>query len=185
MRFSPTALAGAFVIDLDRHHDERGFFARTACVDEFAAHGVEVSFPQANVSHNTRRGTLRGMHYAVAPAAESKLVRCVVGAVYDVIVDLRVGSPTRHQWFGVELSRANGRAMYVPNGVAHGFLTLMDDTDVMYLMGDVHRPETSRGVRWDDPLLAIEWPFEPTVISDRDRTYPDADGEDPPGRARR
>ncbi len=164
------------MVDLDRAEDERGFFARTSCRDEFAAQGIDVQFPQSNLSHNDRRGTLRGLHYNVAPSTESKLVRCLTGAIHDVIVDLRVGSPTWLRWYAVELSRANGRALFIPVGCAHGFLTLEDDTDVLYEMGDVYRPDTARGVRWDDPAFGIEWPFEPSVISERDAAYTDFDG---------
>lgn len=161
------------IVDVERQEDERGFFARVGCVDEFAASGITEQFPQVNLSHNAHRGTLRGMHYAVAPAAESKVVRCVVGAIHDVVVDVRPGSPTFGRWLGIDLSRANGRALYIPPGLAHGFLTLADDTDVLYLMGDVFRPESARGMRWDDPRFAVQWPFAPVVISERDRSYPD------------
>jgi dTDP-4-dehydrorhamnose 3,5-epimerase len=166
-------LDDVLIIDLDRLEDDRGFFARTSCADELAAHGVHDSFPQSNLSHNRLRGTLRGMHYTVAPSQESKLIRCVAGAIHDVIVDLRPGSATRGQSLAVQLTRDNGRALYVPPGCAHGFLTLVDDTDVLYQMGDVFRPDTGRGLRWNDPVVAGEWPFAPVVISDRDATYPD------------
>jgi dTDP-4-dehydrorhamnose 3,5-epimerase len=171
-------LDGVLVIDIDRHADDRGFFARVGCVDEFAAHGITESFPQMNLSHNLRRGTLRGMHYAVAPARESKIVRCVAGAIHDVVIDVRPDSATYGGWLGIELSRANGRALYIPPGLAHGFLTLSDDTDVLYLMGDVFRPEAARGLRWDDPRFGVEWPFAPIVIADRDATYPDFSADD-------
>jgi dTDP-4-dehydrorhamnose 3,5-epimerase len=166
-------LDGVLIIDVERNEDERGFFARVGCVDEFAANGIIEQFPQVNLSHNARRGTLRGMHYAVSPAVESKVVRCVSGAIHDVVVDVRPGSPTFGQWLGVELSRINGRALYIPAGLAHGFLTLDDNTDVLYQMGDVFRPDSAHGFRWDDPLFGVQWPFEPIVISDRDRTYAD------------
>ncbi len=174
MRLLQTDLDGAFVVELDRKEDDRGFFARIWCADEFAALGIDVTFPQANLSRNARRGTLRGMHFSVAPANESKLVRCSSGAIHDVIVDLRRGSPTLYQSFATQLSRLDGKALFVPPGFAHGFLTLEDDTDVMYLMGDRFQPDLHRGARWDDPLFGIDWPFEPEVLSERDASYPDA-----------
>jgi len=173
MKFTELRLAGAFLIELQPHADERGFFARTFCEDEFARHGLVTRFPQNNLSRNTRAGTLRGMHYAVAPSEETKVVRCAAGAIHDVIIDLRAGSPTQGQWVSAELTEQNGQALYVPSGFAHGFLTLADDTDVVYQMGDVFRPETARGLRWNDPLFAVVWPREPAVISARDASYPD------------
>lgn len=173
MRFEPAPLGGAWFIDLDRHGDERGSFARTFCAREFADHGLPTRFPQSNVSSNERAGTLRGMHFNAAPHAESKVVRCTRGAVFDVVVDLRDGSPTHARWFGIELSADNGRALYVPEGFAHGFLTLVDTTDVAYQMGAFYRPDAARGVRWNDPAFGIRWPRQPTVISERDATYPD------------
>jgi dTDP-4-dehydrorhamnose 3,5-epimerase len=173
MKFTALRLAGAFLIELEPHTDERGFFARTFCDEEFARHGLPTRFPQNNLSRNTRAGTLRGMHYAVAPSEESKVVRCAAGAIHDVIIDLRPGSPTQGQWIAAELTGENGRALYVPSGFAHGFLTLVDDTDVLYQMGDVFRPETARGLRWNDPRFAVAWPREPAVISARDASYPD------------
>lgn len=175
MRFERTPLAGSWVIELDRNDDERGTFARTFCADEFADHDLPVDFPQSNLSTNTHAGTLRGLHFCAAPSAESKLVRCVRGAAYDVVIDLRPASTTRLQWFGVELTAANGRALFVPADFAHGFVTLVAGTDVYYHMGDVYRPGTGRGIRWDDPTLGIEWPRPATVISDRDAGYPDLD----------
>lgn len=173
MRFEALPLAGACVIELDRHEDERGSFARAFCEEEFAAHRLPTRFPQCNLSTNRRDGTLRGMHVNIRSAWESKLVRCVRGAVYDVIVDMRDESPSRHAWAGVELSAENGRALFVPEGFAHGFLTLVDDTDVYYHMGAVFRPAAARGFRWDDPAFAIRWPRHPLVISERDAAYPD------------
>jgi dTDP-4-dehydrorhamnose 3,5-epimerase len=181
MRFTETKLVGAFVIDLEPRVDERGFFARTFCEREFGEHGLPTRFPQCNLSRNRSRGTLRGMHYEAAPSAESKLVRCVTGAIFDVIVDLRPGSATRFGWTGVELSGETGRALFVPAGFAHGFLTLSEDSDVFYHMGDFYRPNGARGFRWNDPRFAIDWPAAPIAIADRDANYPnyepDAVGE--------
>lgn len=175
MRFSEAPLAGAFTLDLEPNVDERGLFARVFCEREFARHGLPTRFPQCNLSKNHRAGTLRGMHYQAAPHGEAKLVRCVSGAIYDVIIDLRPASPTRLGWFGVELSAANGRALFVPQGFAHGFLTLADDAHVLYQMGQFYQPDAARGVRYSDPSFGIEWPRAPTVISERDATYPDFD----------
>jgi len=175
MNFIPTNLEGAFIVDLTPHSDARGFFSRTFCAREFEQHGLKSSFVQANVSFNHKQGTLRGMHYQLPPAAETKLVRCTAGAIYDVIVDLRVDSPTRFEWIGVELTEDNGTALFIPEGFAHGFLTRADATEVFYHMSDFHRPEGARGVRWDDPRFSIRWPITPSVISERDATYPDFD----------
>lgn len=163
---------GAFVIELDRRPDERGFFARTFCAREYAAHGIEGRVVQCSLSYNEVRGTLRGLHYQCAPHEEGKTVRCRDGAIFDVIADLRAGSPTRHRWFGIELSAARGTALYVPPGCAHGFLTLEDHTAVDYFIDTDHVPEAARGVRWDDPTLAIGWPFAPVRISERDQGFP-------------
>jgi dTDP-4-dehydrorhamnose 3,5-epimerase len=173
MIFREIELAGALLVDLEPHADERGSFSRSFCEREFAAHGLPVRFPQCNISRNKRRGTLRGMHYEVPFGA--KLVRCTAGAVYDVIVDLRPDSATHLRWAGFELTAEAGRALFVPTGVAHGFLTLADDTDVFYHMGDFYQPEGSRGFRWNDPTFGIAWPIPPSVISERDATYPDFD----------
>jgi dTDP-4-dehydrorhamnose 3,5-epimerase len=175
VQFSPTPLAGAWVIELQSHRDVRGAFARTFCEEEFAANGLPVRFPQCNLSSNTVAGTMRGMHFNRSPFGESKLVRCVRGAVFDVILDLRPDSPTRLQWFGAELSADNGRALFVPADFAHGFLTLADGSDVYYHMGALYRADAARGIRWDDPSLRIEWPRDVEAISDRDATYPDLD----------
>jgi dTDP-4-dehydrorhamnose 3,5-epimerase len=173
VHFNATKLAHAFVIDIEPHGDERGFFARTFCEREFAAHDLPTRFPQCNLSRNRRAGTLRGMHYAAAPHREAKLVRCTSGAIHDVIVDLRSGSPTRFEWIGVELSAETGRALYVPEGFAHGFLTLTDDVDVFYHMGEFFHADGARGFRWNDPTFKIDWPSAPAVISERDAAYPD------------
>ena len=173
MRFRETPLAGAFVIELERHDDERGFFARCWCREEFAAHGIETTWMQANVSLSRRAGTLRGLHYQEAPHEEAKLIRCTAGAAHDVIVDLRPQSPTRGRWTAVELSAACGTLVYVPKGFAHGFQTLADNTELFYLMSETHRADAARGVRWDDPTLAIKWPpCRVRVVSARDRSFP-------------
>jgi dTDP-4-dehydrorhamnose 3,5-epimerase len=173
MLFVESELAGAYVIDLEPNFDERGFFGRAFCEREFARRGLPKRFPQCNLSRNSKRGTLRGMHYEPLPSAESKLVRCVSGAIEDVIIDLRPSSATYSRWISVSLSRENGRAVFLPAGFAHGFITMADDTDVFYQMGDFFRPQGARGVRWNDPRFAIVWPIEPTVISERDAHYPD------------
>lgn len=175
MRFLRADVAGAFIIEQDRHEDERGFFARTWSVDELAALGLEAHLEQCSVSHNRRRGTLRGLHFQLPPVAEVKVVRCTRGALFDVCADLRPDSPTFRRWFGAELTGDNGRAMYVPRGCAHGFLTLEDETDIEYQISAPHVEGRARGVRWNDPLLNVAWPAPVIVISDRDRTYADLD----------
>jgi dTDP-4-dehydrorhamnose 3,5-epimerase len=173
MRFTELSVAGTYLLELEPQADERGFFARCFAEDEFAMHGLTTHFPHSNLSRNRQAGTLRGMHYTVPPSAEAKVVRCVTGAIYDVAVDVRAGSPSFGRWVHAELTAENGRALYIPAGLAHGFLSLVDATDVLYLMGDVFRPETARGFRWDDRMFSIAWPFEPRVISARDAGYPD------------
>jgi dTDP-4-dehydrorhamnose 3,5-epimerase len=177
MRFTELELPGAYLIELDRIEDERGFFARTFCRDEFAEHGLETEVVQANTAFNRRSGTLRGMHFQAAPHEESKLVRCTRGAVYDVIVDLRPGSPTHTRWVGVELTAENDVMLYVPKGFAHGYQTLVDETETSYLMSEHYEPSAASGVRWNDPAFGIDWPeTEERVINDRDRTWPDYAG---------
>jgi dTDP-4-dehydrorhamnose 3,5-epimerase len=173
MIFTETKLKGAYLIDLDKHEDERGFFARAWCMDEFAEHGLNQRFVQCNISFNKKRGTLRGMHYQAAPYEETKLVRCTMGALYDVIIDLRSDSPTFKEWFSVELTAQNHRALYVPEGFAHGFQTVVDNTEVFYQMGEFYHPECTRGVRWDDPAFGIEWFSDPLILSRQDREYAD------------
>lgn len=173
MRFLPTPLAGSFVLEQERHADERGYFARTWCEEEMARQGLEGHLSQCSVSFNERRGTLRGMHWQAPPAAEAKLVRCTAGALFDVAVDLRPDSPTFGKSSGVELTPENGRALYVPRGFAHGFLTLLDLTAVEYQISTPYRPDCARGARFDDPLLHIEWPAQVRVIAGRDRGYRD------------
>jgi dTDP-4-dehydrorhamnose 3,5-epimerase len=180
--FTETPVAGAFVIDLEPREDERGSFARTFDAEEFRAHALEHRVVQSSVSVNVRAGTLRGLHYQTAPHGETKLVRCARGAIFDVIVDLREASPAYLRWFSVELSPESGRMLYVPEQVAHGFQTLVDDTEVHYQMGREYVPSHSTGVRWDDPLLGVDWPEAERTISPRDASYPDID---PSGRAGR
>ena len=172
MRFLPTSIEGAFVVEIEPVVDHRGFFARTYCRDEFIAHGLEPDLVQCSVSFNQRRGTLRGMHYQAAPHAEAKLVRCTQGAIYDVIADIRPDSATYKQWFSAELTSGNHRALYIPEGVAHGFQTLNDDVEVLYQMSEFFYAECSCGFRWDDPLFGITWPEHISVISERDMNYP-------------
>lgn len=180
MIFRETKLAGAFVVEPERLADERGFFARTWCRREFADRGLSADLAQCNVSFNTRKGTVRGMHYSVAPHAEVKLVRCTRGAIRDVIVDLRPDSPTFRQWAGAELSAENGRALYIPEGLAHGFQTLEDGTEVFYQMSDFFHPECARGVRWDDPAFGLAWPLPISVISEKDLGFATFGGGDTP-----
>lgn len=173
MIFEETAVPGAFVIDIEPHEDERGLFARTFCRDEFEAHGLEPAVAQCSLSFNARRGTLRGMHYQVAPHSECKLVRCTAGSIHDVIVDLRPDSPTHCEWVAVELSATNRRALYVPAGLAHGFQTLADETEVLYQISVPFMPSHAHGVRWNDPAFQIRWPHADPILSARDAQYPD------------
>lgn len=181
MIFTELDLPGAYVIDLEPHRDERGFFARTWCRREFWDHGLETRIAQCNLSYNRRRGTLRGMHYQAPPHGEAKLVRCVRGALLDVIVDLRPESDTYGSHEAVELSAENRRALYVPRGFAHGFQALEDDTEILYQMSEFHAPEHARGYRYDDPAFGIEWPVEPPVVKDRDLEWPAFDPDRPEG----
>lgn len=173
MKFIAAPLEGAFLIDIEKIGDERGFFARVFCAEEFAEHGLESSFIQINNSLSAKKGTLRGLHYQLAPMQETKIVRCVKGACYDLILDLRRESKTFGHSFGAILSAENRRMMYVPKGFAHGFLTLENDTELIYMVTQYYSPELERGVRWNDPAFAIQWPGEPTVLSERDRLHPD------------
>ena len=172
MTFHESKLAGAFAIYLEPIPDERGFFARAWCQRDFEAHGLNARLAQCNVSFNTRRGTLRGIHYQAAPYAEAKLVRCTRGAIYDVVVDLRQDSPTFKEWIAVVLTAANRHMVYVPEGCGHGFLTLEDETEVFYQVSQFYHADSARGVRWDDPAFCITWPEKVEVIAERDRTYP-------------
>lgn len=174
MIFKETNLKGAFVIELEKREDERGFFARTWCKKEFEANGLETGQVQANLSLSRKSGTLRGMHYQVAPYEETKLVRCTKGALYDVIIDLRPNSPTYKQWFGVELTEANYKMLYVPKGFAHGFQTLVDNVEVFYLVTQFFSPSAERGVRWNDPKFGIKWPdVNIRTVSEKDKNWPD------------
>ena len=180
MRFVETAIAGVFLVESEPAHDERGFFARLHCEAEFVAHGLVARFSQTSLSHNARAGTVRGMHWSEGPGAETKLVRCVRGRIADRLVDLRPDSPTREVHLAVELSAEKGLALYVPAGIAHGFQALEDGSDVLYMIDVGFDPSTARGARWDDPVLAIDWPQPITVISERDRTWPDLTTQSPP-----
>ena len=174
MIFNETPLAGAFVIELERHQDERGHLARTYCRDEFAEHGLDPAVAQCSTSMNERAGTLRGMHYQADPQGETKLVRCTRGSVYDVIVDLRPDSPTRGSWFAIELTAENGLQIFVPAGMAHGFQALEDRSEILYQMGAAYVPTLQRGVRFDDPAFEIPWPDAPNgrIVSERDLSFP-------------
>jgi dTDP-4-dehydrorhamnose 3,5-epimerase len=175
MIFTETPLAGAFLIDLEKKGDERGFFARAYCENEFGQHALVQHFCQVNNSLSALKGTLRGMHYQLSPKAETKLVRCIRGALYDMILDLREGSPTFGKSFGAELSGANRRMMYVPKGFAHGFLTLTDNTEAFYFVDEFYGPDRERCIRYNDPNFNLEWPNAPTVISDKDKNQTEFD----------
>src|ERR1700739_544389 len=173
MLFHETKLPGVFELHISLLSDNRGFFARTWCQDEFKENGLDAHLVQCSISFNRRRGTLRGVHYQAEPFSETKIVRCTAGAIFDVALDLRKDSPTYKQWFGTVLSAENRLSLYVPKGCAHGFLTLADDTEVLYQMSESYHPESALGVRWDDPCFQIEWPGKVEVISERDRDLPD------------
>lgn len=174
--FRAAKLAGAFVIELEKHSDHRGFFARTFCEREFASHGLNSRYVQCSLSFNLSKGTLRGMHFQTEPYQEVKLVRCCRGSIYDVIIDLRPASPTFKQHFGVELSAENGKMLYAPAGFAHGFQTLEDNTEVFYQISQFYAPEYARGVRWNDPAFGIAWPAAERTIHERDQSYADFTG---------
>lgn len=172
MKLVPTSLPGAWLVEPEPLSDERGFFARTFCADEFRRHGLNPAVAQCSISFNIERGTLRGMHYQAAPHEEAKLVRCTKGEIFDVIVDLRPASPSRLRWFGVELTADNRRMLYVPEGFAHGFLTLSEGTEVLYQISVAYDPASQRGFHWQDPAVAIAWPEAPRVVSPRDQSLP-------------
>ncbi|MDI7260212.1 MAG: dTDP-4-dehydrorhamnose 3,5-epimerase [Thermodesulfobacteriota bacterium] len=176
MIFKETKLKGAYIIEIDPIVDERGFFARSFCAKEFEKYGLNPSIAQCNISYNEKKGTLRGMHYQVPPYEEAKMVRCTMGAIYDVIIDLRPESPTFKQWIAVELTAENRRMLYIPEGFAHGFQTLEDDTEVFYQISEFYHPECARGVRWDDPVFGVEWPADERTISPRDLEYANFEG---------
>ena len=173
MKFHLTKLHGAYLVELEPAHDDRGFFARTFCVEEFAALGLEVNFPQHSISSSTRKGILRGMHYQREPHGEAKLVRCTQGAILDVIIDIRPDSATFRGWQEFELSSVNRHQLYIPKGFAHGFQTLSDDTEVNYLISAPYKPEFAHGIRYNDPAFAIGWPLSVSEISERDLHWPD------------
>jgi dTDP-4-dehydrorhamnose 3,5-epimerase len=173
MIFIETQLKGALVIEPERIADERGFFARTWCQREFASYGLETRMVQCNISENPKKGTFRGMHFQTAPCEEVKIVRCTRGEIYDVIIDLRPGSGTFKKWLGVVLNEEKRNMLYIPQGFAHGFITLSDRTEVFYQMSEFYSPDHARGVRWNDPAFGIRWPAEIRLISERDNTYPD------------
>jgi dTDP-4-dehydrorhamnose 3,5-epimerase len=173
VRFVETSLPSAYTLEPEKLLDERGFFARTWCAEELAARGLRSAWVQSSISFNAKAGTLRGMHYQSPPHEEAKLVTCSAGAVFDVIIDLRAGSPTALEWFAIELTARNNTTLYVPEGFAHGFLTLEDETVVEYHMSEDYHAESARGVRWNDPAFGILWPSEPAVMSSRDREYSD------------
>lgn len=177
MIFEEQSIPGVFVVEPQPALDERGLFARTYCRREFAERGISFEVAQSSVSFNTRRGTLRGMHLQAPPHEEAKLVRCVAGSVYDAVVDLRAGSPTQFQWVAVELAADRRNALYVPTGLAHGFVTLEDDCELEYLISTPYVPSAATGVRWNDPAFGIIWPSPPTVMSARDAAFPDVDVE--------
>lgn len=172
MIFSETKLKNVYLIEQERFEDDRGFFARTFCKKEFQAHGIHSTFVQCNTSFNVKKGTLRGMHYQSKPHEEAKLVRCTMGAIYDVVIDIQPESNTFREWIAVELTFVNRKMIYVPEGFAHGFLTLEDNTEVFYQISEFYTPESSRGVRWNDPAFNVQWPMDIAVISDRDSQYP-------------
>jgi dTDP-4-dehydrorhamnose 3,5-epimerase len=172
MIFTESPLPGAFLVDLQASADERGFFARAYCAEEFAAQGLGIELRQCSVSYNTRKGTLRGLHYQRAPHEEHKLVRCTAGAIFDVIVDIRPHSAHYRRWFGTALTAQNRRSLFIPPGFAHGFMTLSDEAEVYYMISVAHAPGFEQGFRWSDPAFAIEWPMAPAVISPRDAAYP-------------
>jgi dTDP-4-dehydrorhamnose 3,5-epimerase len=173
MKFLGTTISGVFAVHPELIHDERGFFARSWCQTEFASHGLDPRIVQCNISGNLRKGTLRGMHYQAAPFAETKLVRCTRGSIFDVAIDLRPESPNYKQWTSAVLTAENHQMLLIPSGCAHGFLTLEDDCEVFYQMSEFYQPEAARGVRWNDPAFGIAWPHEVAVISPRDSAYPD------------
>ncbi|MCS6771931.1 MAG: dTDP-4-dehydrorhamnose 3,5-epimerase [Kiritimatiellae bacterium] len=173
MIFTPTHIPGVWIVDVEPREDPRGFFARTWCRDEFARHGLDARLVQCNISFNRSRHTLRGMHYQAPPHEEPKLVRCTRGRIWDVALDLRRDSPTYCRWVAIELSAENRRALFIPTGCAHGFLTLEDNSEVFYQMGEAYRPEAARGVRWNDPAFGIKWPTELPFLSEKDASYPD------------
>lgn len=172
MQFTKTPIPGAYLVEIEKREDERGFFGRAFCRDEFAANGIESAFVQANNSASFKKGTLRGLHFQLEPASETKFIRCIKGSIFDVVLDMRKDSPTQGQWFSAILTAENRRSIVIPRGCAHGFMTLEDDSEVFYLVSNFYSKDLERGVRWDDPAFGIKWPMHPTVISDRDQKHP-------------
>ncbi len=172
MIFTETQLKGAFIINIETKEDERGYFGRTYCKDEFAMHGIDFSIAQTNISYNKNKATLRGMHRQLAPHKEAKLVQCISGSLYDVIIDMRPHSPTLYQWIASEFSAQNNTMLYIPEGFAHGFLTLEDDTKVLYLMSELYKPGAEQPLLWNDPFFNIHWVMAPLVMSEKDKTNP-------------
>ena len=172
MKFTPTSLAGVWLVELELREDERGFLARTYCDHEFVAQGLNASWPQCNLTLTRKRGTIRGMHFQRDPKPEIKLIRCAAGAIFDVLVDVRRDSPTFGRWEGFELTGANRRQLYVPGGIAHGFQCLTDDCEVFYMMSEFYAPDLAAGLRWNDPHVGIRWPIENPTLSERDRGLP-------------
>lgn len=173
MIFKPTTLKDAFIIDIEKREDDRGFFARAWCADEFAQHGLDTTLAQCSISFNHKRGTLRGMHWQAEPHGEVKVVRCTAGAIYDVIVDVRPDSPTFKKWIGVELSASNRRMLYIPKGFAHGFQTLADDAEMFYFISAFYAPAAARGARYNEPAFGIDWPLPISIIAAKDEAWPD------------
>jgi dTDP-4-dehydrorhamnose 3,5-epimerase len=172
VKFVETPLAGAYLIEFEPHGDARGRFVRVYCADEYRKNGLDTAIAQCSISTNHRRGTLRGMHFQAEPHGEAKTVRCIAGSIFDVIVDIRIGSPTRLRWHGVELTESNQHALYIPVGFAHGFLTLEDESAVEYQISRPYVPESVRGIRWNDPAVGITWPFDPGCVTERDASFP-------------
>ena len=175
MKFIETPLKGAYIIELDKRGDERGFFARTFCKKEFVDVGLNNEIAQINNSLSADKGTLRGMHYQLHPKAEDKIIRCISGEIFDVIIDLRQDSQTYCKWYGIELNSENRKMIYIPQGFAHGFISLKENTEIFYLVTEFYSPELERGIRWNDPKFNIHWPIEPHIISDKDNNHPDFD----------
>ncbi|MBN2373535.1 dTDP-4-dehydrorhamnose 3,5-epimerase [bacterium] len=173
MIFKETALKGAYIIEIEPIEDERGFFARSFCAKEFEKHGLNFHIAQCNISYNERKGTLRGMHYQTAPYEEAKLVRCTMGEIYDVIIDIRPYSATYMRWISIELTAKTRKMLYIPEGFAHGFQTLADCTEVFYQMSEFYQANSAKGIRWNYPTFGIKWPIMPPIMNDKDRSYPD------------
>lgn len=173
MKFIKTPIEKVYLLEIEKIEDERGFFARSWCREEFEDMGLNGNLAQCSISFNKEKGTLRGMHYQAPPYEEAKIIRCTMGAIYDVIIDVRPSSPTFKKWYGVELSASNRNMLYAPEGVAHGYITLEDNSEIFYQISELYHPECAKGVRWDDPAFGVKWPAKPSVIADRDVNYKD------------